>query len=640
MLDKIRSSAESWFIKIAFGVIIIVFVLGFGYSALRNNNQGSSAGVIAYVNEHPISVDDFMARARVTYVGTRLDELRADGRTVQLLQDMLREELLLEEADRLGITVSDREVRKEILLLTMFQGLDNVFSQDIYERSLAQVGVSKAYFENLIKKQLIRDKMSRYLTLGAQVDEQEARDYFDFYMEQATVDYLGVDKSDFMNATEAGEEDIAAYYEANPDQFRVADRIRVSYLLFTPAELASLAEVSQEEIAAYYEARKDSEYMQQERVKAKHILIPAAEDADEATVEQTSLQARSIHDRLQQGEAFDDIFAEYEANATLGLAQDLGWFPRGQMAAEFEQAAFSVPPGTYSEPIRTSFGWHVILVEEYEPAHPTPLEDLSDQIRDIIATSKGAAMLNDLLDTAIVQVYAGDSLETIARNLGLALRQSELFTQGDNLPDVVVDEDALPDLFALDADATTDWPVPVKDGFILADVLEKLPAQLLPLEEVRESITQTILDAKALEMAQARAEELLAQIQESGLPEELESQVATSFPFFRRPDLNFGLSVPQEIITDAFAAEPGQWLPHPYADNLGFVLARLKERTLPTDEEWVQSRDDVMASLLEVERNFLFSSYLQDIYEAAAIETVDEAEMYWKPDEDTDAGSL
>lgn len=634
MLDFIRSSAESWLIKVAFGIIIIVFVLGFGYSALRNPGQ-SGAGALAYVNGSTIGVDDFLARTRLSYPSDRLDELRKDGRTVQLLNDMVREELLVQEANKLGISISDQEVQHEIMQLTFFQNLDNQFDRNIYERQLANIGISTSYFENVIRRTMLAAKVTEYVTLAAHVDEAMARQSFDFYMEQASVEFLAVDNEDFYNATEVTDQDLADYYDAHSDDFRVAERLDMDYLLFTPTELAPLADVSQEEIESYYEARKDSEYLQQERVKAKHILIPVQSGASEDEVEAARQKAQAVYDRLEAGESYDDIFAEFESGESEGLAQDLGWFPRGQMAAEFEQAAFDVPAGTYSEPVLTMFGWHVILVQDHEDAHPIPLEDLEADIREVIAEKKAQGMINEMLDTAIVQVYAGDSLETIAADLGMAVRQSGLFSMADNMEGTAIDEDALPDLFALGQDATTDWPVPVDQGFLLGRITEKRPAELRTLdeEEVHDAVYQAVMDEQAKEMARARADEILAQVQGPGLDAELEAQLLPSSPFFRSPDLNFGLSVPQEILDDAFAAEPGQWLPRTYEDAAGFVIVRLKEISLPTDEQWEESRVEIMDSQLGAERDVLFSAFFQTLLTDAEIETVDQAEPYWKPDE-------
>lgn len=108
-----------------------------------------------------------------------------------------------------------------------------------------------------------------------------------------------------------------------------------------------------------------------EQVHARHILISVAADATEADQQLALAKAISITQRLKEGEDFATL-AETYSDDTGSAAQggDLGFFPRGQMVSEFEEAAFSLPVGEISDPVKSQFGYHIIEVLETKPGTP------------------------------------------------------------------------------------------------------------------------------------------------------------------------------------------------------------------------------------------------------------------------------
>ena len=123
-------------------------------------------------------------------------------------------------------------------------------------------------------------------------------------------------------------------------------------------------------------ARYDKEIAAQppeEEIKARHILV------------KTKQEAEDIIKQLDKGADFAKLAKEKSTGPSAAKGGELGYFTKGQMVPAFEQAAFSLKPGQYTEkPVQTQFGWHVIQVEDKRKAPPPPLDQVSDQIKQVL----------------------------------------------------------------------------------------------------------------------------------------------------------------------------------------------------------------------------------------------------------------
>lgn len=135
-------------------------------------------------------------------------------------------------------------------------------------------------------------------------------------------------------------------------------------------------EISDEEMTTYFEENKDS-LSQEEQVKASHILVETKEEADE------------VKEKLSSGEDFAELAKEYSIDdSNKDSGGELGFFGRGKMVKEFEDAAFSLEIGKISDPVQTNFGYHIIRVDEKKEAKEATFEEVKEEIKDIIIEQK------------------------------------------------------------------------------------------------------------------------------------------------------------------------------------------------------------------------------------------------------------
>ncbi len=130
----------------------------------------------------------------------------------------------------------------------------------------------------------------------------------------------------------------------------------------------------------------------QEEIKARHILVAAEEEA------------LAVIARINGGDAFEDVAKEKSIGPSAQRGGDLGYFTRDQMVPEFAEAAFNLQPGEMTEaPVKTGFGWHVIIVDDRRPGSPPSFEDTRDQLATEMSQEVVSELIQNLRDRAQIE---------------------------------------------------------------------------------------------------------------------------------------------------------------------------------------------------------------------------------------------
>lgn len=624
MLDKMRQNAEGWAIKALFGVIIVVFIFFFGAGGLKERGDP----IMAYVNEAPITAVEFQRRfedfreAMRRQGSVTAEDLQNPQIKQGIFGEMVSERLIDLEARKLGITVSEAEVRAGIAQNPMFQNMQGAFDPELYRRLLAHNRMLPAQYEETFRGQLLVRKVQGLVGLPGLATETEARGVFDWAREKITIDYILVSSDDFMAKAKVTEEEAQDFHAKNTNRFQRPARIEIEQIVFTPAELAKQETVSDEDARKYFEAHADS-FAEVEQVRARHILIPAPENAPEPEVARALEEIKGIRKEIAGGKKFVEVAKARSKAPDAAGGGEIGWIKHGTIFTPVEDAAFALKPGQVSEPVRSPIGWHLVLVEERrEPGSPT-FEQAKSRIVKTLAEERASDRVTKLLEQSMDQLAQGLNIRAIAQGLGLATGKGGPYTLEELQQTFGLTREAAETLFALPQGTSTKTPLAIEGGYLLAEKTLDTPAAVLPFAEVRQTILDGLKKQKAMQLAAEEAGNIFKALSDEKTRDQAARQyqgrIKTSQPFDRQgpvPDLGQNT----RLLIDSFMAQGKRWLPKPYLVTDGIILARLGARIPPGEEQWLKEKNAWVSGSTRQFKEELLKAFLSDLGSKAKVE--------------------
>jgi len=571
MLLEIRERAQGW---IAWAIIILISV-PFALWGIQSYLGVGGEPVVAKVNGTEITERQFNRNVQRTRMqlrdrlGAAYDPELFGGQRMreQVLDGMIRDAVLLDASLSMGLRVSDQAVRAAILSEPAFQR-DGAFSNEAYERVLRLQGLTPAGYEEQLRRRLLSTQLSRSVTATEFVTAKMVEDGIRLLRQERALAFVQLPYADFLPSEPPSDEEVQAFYDKNQSMFDTPEQVRVSYLLLDAEQLAaSVDAVSEETLRATYNDRID-EFAEPEKRQIRHILLSLPMDGDADAVEAVKQRAADLRARIIAGEAFAAVAEEVSDDpASASAGGDLGLVARGIMDPAFEQAAFELPVGTLSEPVRSRFGYHLIEVTEIKAREVKPFAAVRDQLVKEATAGQSEAVFFDIAERLATLAYESpDSLIPAAETLDLPIQTSDWFDR-DGGEGILANPKVTAAAFSEDVltlGNNSELMEPDRDLMqaIVLRVDEHRPPSVEPLEEVREQVVELIQQQKAKHAALAAAEAMVQRL-ESG--EDL-SRVAGDFEP-RTPGLvgRTAPGVPPAVLQLAFG------MPRPADAQQGFA---------------------------------------------------------------------
>lgn len=632
MLDYIRSNTQSFGVKLAFGLIILVFV----FWGVGSFTDTAPASLVARVNGEGISAQQFEqayynAEGRILRANPGLTREALESQKKLLGQQVLRElvlqSLLQQEAKRLGFSVTPQELRLAVQQMPAFHDAGGKFDADAYRRVLEAQHMTPAQFEREVSQQLLQNRLFAVFTETAWVDPREARIRHDFLRERRAVDYIFVPAADFSKNVSVPEAEISQWYQKNQQEFAVPARVDVEYVRINPLALVKPETINPAAVSARYEENK-ARYHVPRAVKAAHILVPLAENASAEEESKARERMAAIQNELRAGKDFATVADAHNGPNAAGPGGELGWVEPGMTVESFEKAAFALAAGQVSEPVRSQFGLHLIRVEATREEGVKPLAEVEDRVRQQLAEEWGSEKLSDALDALIADNIMGKSLADSAARFGLEVSHSGLLSEQELAQQLGLKAEGAAAIMAAGASNPIDSALESGDGYVVVRVSKAEAASVRPLEAVRDEVAKRLVAEAALTAAMQKAADIRRELPDGPLPDGSIAKWGIKSVSSVEREAQLGDFAPDAALSRAiFQARPETWLPVPYAvtgqkEGQGALLCRVDSILPPDDVQWDMVRD-LMVKAVEGERaDGLTRLFVQDVFARARVEVL------------------
>lgn len=627
MLEQIRRNVRHPYIQVLLGLIILVFILFFGWGMESQKPtyvakvNGDIIDYRSYQEAYNGLVSLYQEAFRGDLTGDRIRELGLGRRAVDQLIDGT---LLAQEAGRRRIKVSEAELQAAIAGVAVFQE-EGAFRKELYLRVLDANRLSPLEYETAKRRELLLQKVEAAIRSEAVVSEADVEREFRDRNTRIALEHVGVDPALLEATIQPTADQMEEFYGVEAESFRTPEKRVARYLLFRPEDYEASVPVTRQEAEDEYHWRA-AEFEVAEAVRARHILLQVEQGAapeDEARVRD---RAEALRREVLAGASFAQMAQLHSEDAgTKEHGGDLGFFERGRMVPAFEEAAFSLEPGSVSEPVRSPFGYHLIWVEEKRPARQAPFEEVEEaltaEIRRRKALEEAYAAADNLLMDLEDRKTTWDALEAshpVRRTTALA--RDALPTGVERPADLVAA------LFALGPDRPGVL-LETSAGTYLLAVASVEPSAVPSLDAVREQVSVRFRKAEARRMAQARVREFLAAAADKGWDAAVQSfglAPQRTEAFARKGGAVPGLGWAPALKEAAFAVtQEGGLVPEPHEVNGKFYAFRVTARTEPDLAQLAADRERLRAEILPGKQEEYLKTYLDTLRNRAKIEIND-----------------
>jgi peptidyl-prolyl cis-trans isomerase D len=611
--------------------MVITFIPG-GLTSELTGQPGK--GVVAKVDGSEISSDEVRQTARQMAqqdaqrygeMAQKLMPFLIQQETIRAVDQMIDRQALLSAARRMGLRVSPEEVKDELqhgrYAATFFPG-GNFIGQVEYEDMLQRANLTAPKFEQSVGDDILLTKLQALISGSASASENEIHSQFMKDNSKVKFEYAVLKQDDLRKGLHPTDEELKAFYESHKGSYAnsVPEKRKVKYAIVETGKAAADVQVTSDDLRTYYDQHRD-QYRMPEQVKVSHILIktplPGPDGkVDEKGVAEARHRAEDLLQQLKSGAKLEDLAKKYsEDTGSAKQGGSLGWIGKGQTVPEFEKTAFSLSKGQMSDLVKSSYGFHIIRVDDKQEAHVRTLDEVKPEIEPVIKHQKGQQIAQKKADALMKQART-QGLDAAAATLGVPVITSDFFSRKDNLPGLGPANQFMDAVFASAENSPPDM-APASQGITVFQLLGVKPASTPTFEEIRSRVedefknerSSTLLSQKVQELSdRAKAEHDLKRA-----AKELGATVKTSdfvLPDGQVPDV--GSMSGQAAV--AFTMKPGE-ISGPISSGANAVVLSVLENQQPTDADFTAKRDQIRDQLLlgkQEERFKLFVSSLVD----------------------------
>jgi peptidyl-prolyl cis-trans isomerase D len=608
------------------GAMVITLIPGGLGSNL--NLGGPGQGVVAKVGDQDVTHTEVVRQAQVML---RQQFPRGNAMAGQLLpfftsraaEQLITQKALVVEAGRMGLRATDEDLRDELqhglYAATLFPG-GKFIGQEAYEGLLQNADLSVPQFEEGVKQDILVRKLRNLVAASASVDDPEVRQEFEKRNTKIKFQYAVISEADIRKGIHPTDAELKAFYERNKATYNnsIPEKRKVTYAIIDSSRIASNTQVTQSDLQSYYNQHQD-EYRVPEQVNVRHILIkspaPGADGkVDQKADEAAKAKAEDILKQIKAGGNFADLAKKYSEDP--GSAKNggsLSWIGKGRTVPEFEKAAFSLPKGGTSDVVKSSYGYHIIHVDDKQEAHVKSLDEVKPQIEAVLRQQKAARAAEGEANAFVTQARTS-GLDKAASAKGLQVTTTDFVSRTDSLPGIGNSPQFMEAAFAQSAKSAPDM-IQIPQGFVIYQVLDIKPPATPTFDEIRSRVEEEFKNQRATELLGQKTQELAdrakAEHDLKKAAKELGATVKTSDlvdPNGQVPDIG-SMTGPASA---AFSLKEGE-ISGPINSASNGAVLQVIEKQQPSDTDFAAKKDEVRDALLQQKQNELFGLFVTNL---------------------------
>src|SRR5216684_7224559 len=538
-------------------------------------------------------------------------------------ENLINQKVVLAEAERLGLRATDEELRDELqhgrYAATFFPG-GNFIGQEEYEARLQQFDLTVPQFEKGVKDEILFSKLRNLVWGSASVTDAEVRQEFERRNTKVKFDYAVLRKDDLLKEIHPGDTELKAFYERNKATYSncIPEKCKIRYVLLDTARVQAQTPVTREDLQAYYGQHRD-EFRVLEQVNVRHILIktplPGHDGkADPKGAEEARKKADDVLKQLKAGGNFSELAKKYSEDP--GSAKNggsLGWIGKGRTVPEFGKVAFSLAKGSTSDLVQSSYGFHIIRVDDKQAPHVKTLDEVKDQIEESLKQQKAAQAVTNQVNALLGQAR-GAGVEKAAAAKGLQVVSTDFVSRTDNLPGIGNSPQFMSAVFSQTEKSPPDQ-AQLPQGYVVFEVAAIKPAATPSFDEIRSRVEGEFKNERVAALLSQKTQELSDRAKAGHDLKKAAKEAGTVIktsdlvqPDGQVPDIGSmagGAAV-------AFTMKPGEISGPITNGNTGVVLSIL-DRQEPSQQDFEVKKDQVRDSLLLNKQQEMFGLFVSNL---------------------------
>ncbi len=608
-------------------LMAITLIPGFGSSNFLGNAT-STRGVVATVSGEEVSANDVQRQAKQML---QQQFPRGGAQASMLLpffaqraaDNLINEKLILAEARRMGLRATDEDLRNFLhqgQLGPILFPEGKFIGQEGYQDFVSRNGYTVPRFEELVKEDILINKLRSLVASSASVTDAEVKQQFEKQSSKVKFNYAIIKKDDILKGLHPADAELKAYYDRNKTTYvnSIPEKRKLKYVVLDNAKLLAQTQIIPPDLQSYYDQHRE-EYRVPEQVNVRHILIkgplPGTDGKlDPKALDATRAKAQDVLKQVKSGGNFADLAKKYsEDPGSAKQGGSLGWIGKGRTVPEFEKAAFSLAKGATSDLVQSSYGFHIIHVDDKQDAHLKTVDEVKPQVEPLIKQQKVAQAAQKEADQLLREARSA-GLDKAASVKGLQVITTDFVASKDVLPGIGSDPQFMTAAFGQTANAPPE-EAQLHQGFAIYQVTAVKPPSTPTFEEIRSRVEQEFKNERSAQLLNQKTQELSDRAKAAHdlkkAAKELGATYKTSdlvLPDAQVPDIG-SMTGPASV---AFTLKPGEISGPVDNGSTGGVLSVI-DRQLPTEQDFAVKKDQVRDSLLQNKQREIFGLFLENL---------------------------